>query len=100
VPVVEWRLAQALTQAGRTDEALAMFERSIAGHEERFPPNYILTANVRRDYASALMVAGRGREAVAPLELAVPVLARRWGEQDDRVTSARELLATARAGLR
>ena len=100
VPVVEWRLAQSLAQAGRVDEALAMFEQSIDGHEARFPADYILTANVRRDYAAALMNAGRHREAVAPLELALPVLARRWGEQDDRVASARELLATARADER
>lgn len=100
IPVLEGRLAQALGQSGRLDEALAMFERSIAGHEARYPPDYILTARVRRDYASALMDAGRHREAVAPLELAVPVLARRWGEQDERVTSARGLLAAARAGGR
>ncbi|HEU4800958.1 MAG TPA: serine/threonine-protein kinase [Gemmatimonadales bacterium] len=97
IPVLQGRLAQALGQSGRLDEALTVFERSIAGHEERYPPDYILTARVRRDYAAALMDAGRHREAVAPLELAVPVLAKRWGEQDDRVTSARELLAAARA---
>lgn len=100
IPVLQGRLAQALGQSGRLDEALAMFERSIAGHKERYPPDYILTARVRRDYALALMDAGRHREAVAPLELAVPVLAQRWGEQDERVVTARELLATARAGIR
>lgn len=97
VPVVQWRLAQSLQQAGHLNQALDMFQQSIAGHEQQFPGDYILTANVRRDYAEALMMAGRHGDAVAPLERAIPVLARRWGDADARVDTVRDMLVAARA---
>lgn len=100
VPVVQWRLAQSLQQAGQLDQALEMFRQSIAGHVQRFPADYILTANVRRDYAGALMEAGRYGDAVVPLERAMPVLARRWGENDARVDTVRGMLVSARASSR
>ena len=100
VPVAEWRLAEALRRAGRPGESEAAFARALRGHEERFPPGYLFTAQVRLDYARLLVGLGRGRDAEPMLREALPVLARRWGEEDSRVLEARELLAATQGGAR
>ncbi len=95
VPVAEWRLADALRGAGRLTESLAVFERALAGHEAAFPPGYVMTAYVRRDYGRALLELGRERDARPLLEAAVAAMAARWGEDDARVAETRALLARA-----
>jgi tetratricopeptide (TPR) repeat protein/tRNA A-37 threonylcarbamoyl transferase component Bud32 len=100
VPVAEWRMAEVLRKGGRLDESAAAFARALRGHEERFPPGYLFTAWVRLDYARLLVSRGRSREADSMLKLALPVLVKRWGEQDSRVIEARDLLAAAQEGTR
>jgi len=75
---------------GRMGEADAAFARALRGHEERFPPDFLFTAQVRLDYGRLLVGLKRGREARSMLQEAVPVLVRRWGEQDSRVREARD----------
>ncbi|MES3033845.1 MAG: serine/threonine-protein kinase [Gemmatimonadota bacterium] len=99
VPVAEWRMAEALREAGRTREALAAFRRSLAGHEAQFAPEYILTANVRRDFGRLLQQQGRAAEAEPMLRRAVEVLAKRWGDGDARVDQARLPLGRALLAL-
>ena len=99
LPPAEGRLGVALRNAGRLSESLDAFDRSHRGFEAHFPPDYLLTANLRRDYAVALVDAGRAREAESMVRRAIPVLAKRWGEHDYRVDDARITLGRALTGL-
>lgn len=98
LPVAQWRLAEALRKAGRLEESLTEFDEALREHEARFPPGYILTAQVRRDYGRALLEAGKPGEAEPMLAQAVAVLGQRWGAEDPRVLDAKALLAQAGSG--
>jgi serine/threonine-protein kinase len=91
----EWRLGVALQMTGRLDEAIAAFERSRIEFERRFPPDHILTANLRRDYGKALVDVGRPADAVPMLRHAIEALGARWGATDFRVDIARISLGRA-----
>ena len=95
LPPNQWRYGVALRASGRLREGLAEMEASLRTFEARFPPNYILTANVRRDYGDALVDAGRPAEAERVLRPAIDVLAGRWGKDDFRVDMARISLGRA-----
>ena len=97
--IAEWKLAVALRGAGRLVESDTMFRRALQDFETRFPPDYILTANVRQDYGEALIELDRPREAEPVLRQAIRVLARRWGENDFRVDDARVTLGRALTAL-
>ncbi|HSJ29834.1 MAG TPA: serine/threonine-protein kinase [Longimicrobiales bacterium] len=94
-----WRLGVALHGAGRLHEAITEYESSLRGLTSDFPPDYILTANVRRDYGLALVELGRYAEAEAMLLPAIDVLAARWGDDDFRADLARITLGRALEGL-
>jgi serine/threonine-protein kinase len=97
--VNRWRLGVALRAVGRLDEAISEYERALAVFEARFPPDYILTANVRRDYGDALVEAGRAADAERALRPAIDVLSGRWGKDDFRVDMARVSLGRALGAL-
>jgi tetratricopeptide (TPR) repeat protein len=97
--VSEWRLATALRETGRIAESLAQFQTALQQFEQRFPPDYILTANLRREYGSTLIDAGRFDRAEPMLRRAIRILGGRWGEADLRVDEARIELGRALTGL-
>jgi serine/threonine-protein kinase len=99
LPPTQWRLGLSLRQRGRLQEAIAAFDSSERTFQARFPANYLLTANVRRDYGDALVDAGRPAEAEPMLRKAIDVLGARWGLQDARVDAARVSLGRALAAL-
>jgi hypothetical protein len=88
----EWRLAVALRDAGRPVESLSLFRSAIADFERRYPPDFLTTAQLRREYALALVAAGRGREAEPLLRRAIEVLDKRYGDTDSLTQRARALL--------
>lgn len=97
--VNEWRLATALRDAGRIAESVPQFQIALRDFEDRFPPDYILTANIRREFGGTLIEVGRFREAETLLRAAIQVLAKRWGESDARVDEARVDLGRALSAL-
>lgn len=80
LPTAEHQLAIALHGAGRTARALATFASALAAFETHYPPDYLLAANLGRDYGAALVDAGRPAEAIPLLHRAIDVLAARWGD--------------------
>jgi serine/threonine-protein kinase len=94
----QWRMGVALYGAGRTAEAVTEYESALRGLLADFPPDYILTANVRRDYGEALVELARYAEAEAALVPAIDVLAARWGDADFRADLARISLGRALHG--
>ncbi len=98
--VPEWRLAEALRKAGRLEEAVAEFQQSERQFEGHFPADYILIAEMRRDYGHALLQLGRLEDAEVQLRKAAHVLSRRWKADDPRLASLNELLAAARQARR
>jgi serine/threonine-protein kinase len=99
LPVVEWRLALALDATGRANESLRAFESALREFDRRFPPDYLLTANLKRDYGRVLVDAGHPANAVPILHSAIEVLGTRWGEEDYRVDMARISLGRALTAL-
>jgi tetratricopeptide (TPR) repeat protein len=97
LPVTEWRLAEALWLTGRLEDASTEFASALRGAEAAFPPGYIITAYVQRDYARVLLDLDRHREAVPMLRQALAAFEKRWGADDERTGEARELLARAEA---
>jgi len=97
--VTEWRLALALEASGRADESLRTFESALREFDRRFPPDYLLTANLKRDYGRVLVDVGRPAEAEPMLRHAIEVLDARWGEEDYRVDMARISLGRALTAL-
>jgi tetratricopeptide (TPR) repeat protein len=75
------------------------FQIALRDFEDRFPPDYILTANIRREFGGTLIEVGRFREAETLLRAAIQVLAKRWGESDARVDEARVDLGRALSAL-
>lgn len=99
VPLNEWLLATSMRDAGRVTESVPVFQKALRGFEARFPPDYILSANVRRDFGAALIELNRAEEAEPPLRQAIPVLGRRWGEDNYRVDNVRVMLGRALTAL-
>lgn len=99
LPVSEFWLARALEATGRVDESVRTFESALHAFEQRFPPDYLLTANLKRDYGRVLVDVGRPSDAEPMLRHAIQVLGTRWGEEDYRVDMARISLGRALTDL-
>ena len=91
----EWQLAVAMRDAGQIEESAPVFETALSAFERSFPPDYILTANLRHDFGRTLIELDRAAEAEPMVLLAIPVLAKRWGANDFRVDDARITLVRA-----
>jgi eukaryotic-like serine/threonine-protein kinase len=99
IAVAEWKLARSFHEAGRTDDAATTFLSSLRALDARFPPDYLITVQVRCDYGRLLVDLGRHAEAEPMLRTAGDVLARRWGESDGRAALARIAQVRALTGL-
>src|SRR5690606_25050539 len=99
LPVAQSRLAVTLRDADRQDEAIPLFEASLATLTSRYPDDYLLTANVRHDLGATLVRAGRAAEAESVLRPAIEVLGSRWGELDVRADAPRISLGRALTDL-
>ena len=99
VALSEWLLSVSMRDAGRVMESAPIFQKALRAFEARFPPDYILTANVRHDFSKALIELDRAAEAEPMLRQVIPVLGKRWGEHDFRVDNARVTLVHALTAL-
>lgn len=95
LPSLHWRLAAVLQKAGQSAEAEAEYARSLRSFQALFPDDYLLTANLRRDYGAFLVEVGRPAEAEPVLLRAIEVLAARWGTGNFRTDMPRIALAGA-----
>ena len=86
-----------LYRSGRVQESLGDFAGALETFAARFPPTYLATAAVRRDYGAALVDAGRPADAEPILRQAIDVMATRYGADNARVDVVRVSLGRALA---
>ncbi len=89
-------LALSYLEAGRADEAIALFEQ-IAPEIENFVSPYVLGILSRLDVAPLYAAAGRTDEAIAAAKWGVDDLEYRYGPDDQLTIAARTLLAQLQA---
>ena len=97
LPQNQWDVALLLYRSGRVDESLGEFAAALRTFETRFPPEYLVTAAVRRDYGAALVDAGRPADAERVLRPSIDVLGKRYGNENVRVDAVRISLGRALA---
>ncbi len=97
LPVSQAHYARALHQAGRMDDAEGVFRGSLDVMLERFPPDFLITAQIRQSFAQYLLEVRVPAEAEVHLLEAIPVFSKRFGEADLLPEAARLDLARALA---
>ena len=97
LPQIQWELALMLYRSGRVQESLGDFAGALETFATRFPPTYLATAAVRRDYGAALVDAGRPADAEPILRQSIDVMTTRYGADNARVDIVRVSLGRALA---
>jgi tetratricopeptide (TPR) repeat protein len=94
-------LARSYRAAGRTAEAIRLFERTLAGRERILDPDHPNTLNSRNNLAAAYQDAGRTAEAIPLYERTLADRERILGpDHPDTLTSRSNLAGAYRAGGR
>jgi serine/threonine protein kinase/tetratricopeptide (TPR) repeat protein len=88
-------LAMAYLDAGRTAEAIALLEPTLARKESKFGPDHPDTLTCRNDLGLAYQDAGRTAEAIALLEATLKLRESKLGPDHPHTLSSRGNLATA-----